>query len=176
MVMETKCQQNINTEVSIETTSEPTSWQEACAESARRAGVKSTPHRVATDVFRGNAEAIGEAAKPSSSKAGEMNKLETKYSQHLELRRQAGEILHWKFEPLKLRLAQRTYYNVDFSVVLAGGAIEMHETKGFWRDDARVKIKVAAEHFPEYNFVGVRWHRELGWQFENIPKGENHGR
>ncbi len=34
--------------------------------------------------------------------------------------------------------------------------MEMHEVKGFWEDDARVKIKVAAELFREFEIVGVQ--------------------
>lgn len=30
----------------------------------------------------------------------------------------------------------------------ADGVLELHEVKGFWSDDARVKIKVAADRFP----------------------------
>jgi hypothetical protein len=41
-------------------------------------------------------------------------------------------------------------------VILANGEVEMHEVKGFWRDDALVKIKVAAAMHP-YRFIAVQW-------------------
>lgn len=78
----------------------------------------------------------------------EMNKLEAAYCQELELRKRVGEIIWYGFETVKIRLADRTYYSPDFAIVLADGTLEIHEVKGFWEDDARVKIKVAAEHFP----------------------------
>ena len=40
---------------------------------------------------------------------GVMNGLEKKYAQHLEMRKMVGEIVDYKFEPLKLKLAPKTY-------------------------------------------------------------------
>jgi hypothetical protein len=85
---------------------------------------------------------------------GKMNKQEKTYSEYLEYRKHIKEITRWVFEPFKLRLADRTFYNVDFMVTLPDH-IELHEFKGHWEDDARVKIKVAAELFPEFQFIGV---------------------
>jgi hypothetical protein len=77
-----------------------------------------------------------------------MNKTEAAYAARLEAQRQAGDVLWWAFECLKLRLADATFYSPDFIVMLSDGSIEAHEVKGHWQDDARVKIKVAAETFP----------------------------
>lgn len=88
-------------------------------------------------------------------KAGRMNNAEFAYSKTLELRKIAGEILWYSFEGMTLRLADRTTYTPDFVVMLADRTLEMHEVKGFWTDDAKVKIKVAAEKFP-FRFVAVR--------------------
>lgn len=79
---------------------------------------------------------------------GEMNKLEAAYEQHLEERKQKGEIIWYAYEAIKLRLADKTFYTPDFAVQLANGELELHEVKGFWEDDAKVKIKVAAAQFP----------------------------
>jgi hypothetical protein len=54
----------------------------------------------------------------------------------------------FEYEAVKLRLADKTFYSPDFAVMVANGELEMHEVKGFWEDDARVKIKCAAEKFP----------------------------
>lgn len=86
--------------------------------------------------------------------AGHMNKTEAAYSQYLELRKRAGEILWFAFEGLKLRLADKTFYTPDFAAMAADGVIELHEVKGYWEDDARVKIKVAAAQFP-FRFIAV---------------------
>lgn len=77
-----------------------------------------------------------------------MNKTEAEYAGYLREVLQAGEIQWFAFEALKLRLANLTFYTPDFFVMTASGDLECHEVKGFWEDDARVKIKVAAELFP----------------------------
>lgn len=102
-----------------------------------------------------------------------MNKTEQSYSQHLEARRRAGEVLWVMFEPCSLRLADATHYRPDFFVMAADGVLEVHEVKGFWRDDARVKIKVAAALYP-FRFVAVRRVRGQ-WEFETFMDGEAAG-
>lgn len=104
-------------------------------------------------------------AKASRPEADAMNGTERRYAELLETQRRNGEILRWDFESVKLRLADLTYYTPDFRVILLDGTEEFHEVKGFWRDDARIKIKVAAEQHP-YRFVAVslvkkEWKREV---------------
>lgn len=77
-----------------------------------------------------------------------MNGLETRYAHYLEGLKRAGEIAWYEFDSVKLRLAEKTFYEPDFFVMMADGTLEIHEVKGFWEDDARVKIKVAAAKFP----------------------------
>ena len=86
---------------------------------------------------------------------GTMNKTEAAYAAALDARKAAGEVVWWKFEASKLRLANNTFYSPDFTVMLADGSIEQHEVKGHWQDDARVKIKVAADQHP-YRFIAVK--------------------
>jgi len=91
-----------------------------------------------------------------------MNKMETRYSQTLELLLKAGEIQHWSFESVKLRLADQTFYTPDFLVIDDEGQIQFHETKGFMRTAARVRLNVAADiHWWAYFFLvkadGQRW-------------------
>ncbi|ASY64458.1 hypothetical protein SJ05684_c30340 [Sinorhizobium sojae CCBAU 05684] len=102
-------------------------------------------------------------------KTGERNKTEQQYEAMLEDMRIAGDVLWYRFEGVKLRLADNTFYTPDFAVMLATGLMEMHEVKGFWQDDARVKIKVAAELYP-FRFIaavprkkkdGGGWHVEV---------------
>ncbi len=97
-----------------------------------------------------------------------MNKTEARYAQLLELLKRSGEILDYTFESLKFKLADKTYYTPDFLVVYPEH-FEIHEVKGFWRDDARVKIKVAAEQFPWFRFKAVQWERG-NWKCEHIGK------
>lgn len=86
---------------------------------------------------------------------GTMNKTEARYDEYLTQLQQKGLILWHKFEAVKLRLADNTFYSPDFAVLSAAGFMEMHEVKGYWMDDARVKIKVAASLYP-FKFVAVK--------------------
>lgn len=87
-------------------------------------------------------------------KSGQMNGTEKAYAQHLELLKSAGEIAYYSFDSVNLRLADKTFYKPDFLVMKSDGRIEIHEAKGFWTDDAKVKIKVAADKFP-FRFIAI---------------------
>jgi hypothetical protein len=98
---------------------------------------------------------------------GTMNKTETAYASHLDLRKLDGGILWYKFEGIKLRLADNTFYTVDFPLMRRDGMMEMHEIKGFMQDDANVKIKVAASMYP-FQFYIVR-KAKIGWDMVPVP-------
>ena len=99
-----------------------------------------------------------------------MNKTEARYAREvLGIRKMAGFVIDWRFEAIKLRLAKRTWYTPDF-IVWTPERIEIHETKGHWEDDARVKIKVAAEMFREFVFVAVQYKKGI-WIYERIEVG-----
>lgn len=100
----------------------------------------------------------------SRAKAAEAVNLKAKAAR-LESLKLAGEIADYRFECVKLRLADKTFYTPDFMVLRPDGEFEMHEVKGRWEDDARVKIKVAAAQFP-FKFVAIKkgkngWNREV---------------
>jgi hypothetical protein len=111
---------------------------------------------------------------------GEMNGLERAYQAVLEQRRIAGEVYRYAYESVNLRLADRTFYRPDFWVVLADGAIELHEVKGgHWEEQAKVRTKVAAALFPELRFVVAT--RALkrdggGWSYREVGEGELTGK
>jgi hypothetical protein len=109
---------------------------------------------------------------PSGLPEQAMNRTESRYAELLELRRRAGELERFSFEGVSIRLAHRTWYRFDFLVVPAGGRrCEIHEVKGHWEDDARVKIKVAASLHPQWTFYAVRLvgrGRRATWETERI--------
>lgn len=103
-------------------------------------------------------------------KVGALNKTESAYAARLQSLKDAGQIAWFKFEGLKLRLADNTFYTPDFAVMLADGTIECHEVKGFWQEDARVKIKVAADLYP-FRFIAIRAQTKReggGWHVEDF--------
>jgi hypothetical protein len=56
--------------------------------------------------------------------------------------------------------------------MVVDGTIEMHEVKGQWMDDARLKIKLAADQYP-FRFVALRTvpkSRGGGWEVEDFSR------
>jgi hypothetical protein len=103
-------------------------------------------------------------------KVGQLNKTEAAYEEMLRQRLIAGEVQWFRFEGLKLRLADNTFYTPDFAVLAANGQLECHEVKGYWTDDARVKIKIAAEMYP-MRFVACYLQPKKnggGWSYEEF--------
>jgi hypothetical protein len=101
-------------------------------------------------------------------KTGQKNKTEQAYEKHLETLRYVGKVLWFKFVGVKLRLADNTFYTPDFAVMLADGQMELHEVKGFWQDDARAKIKIAADLYP-FRFIAIKAKSKKdggGWDVE----------
>lgn len=123
---------------------------------------------------------FGRTRKPRQP--GSMNREESSYALFLEARKRAGEIADYAFEPEKFRLADKTFYTPDFRIVLPDGLVEFHEVKAYWakakrvgwEDDARVKIKVAAELHP-YHFVAAWKHKENGYEYERFAEGQETG-
>lgn len=99
------------------------------------------------------------------SQPGKMNGLERKYVRHLELRKVAGELSAYFWDAVSLRLADRTLYLPDFLVFDADGFLELHEVKGHWEDDARVKFKTAAAMYPQFKFIAITSRKGV-WHFE----------
>ena len=105
-------------------------------------------------------------------KPGAMNKGEAAYAAHLELLKMSGEVLWYRFEGVKLRLADNTFYTPDFVVLQKDAVMECHEVKGFWQDDARAKIKIAADLYPfRFKALKVRAKKHGGgWEEEDFSR------
>ncbi|WP_374191197.1 DUF1064 domain-containing protein [Caballeronia sp. S22] len=103
---------------------------------------------------------------------GEQNATERRYEAHLEQQKQAGEILWYLFEGIKLKLAPKTFLTVDYAVMSSSGQLEMHDVKGaraIFSDDAKVKMKVAADKYPFVFKVAFPKKRGAGgWEVEEI--------
>jgi hypothetical protein len=100
-----------------------------------------------------------------------MNKTEARYAQHLARLRAGGVILAFFFELFRLRLAHSTFYCPDFLVVRAERpVVQFHEVKGFMRDDAAVKVKTAAQLYPEFHFLVVRAAKGGRWTTTEVKR------
>jgi hypothetical protein len=111
-------------------------------------------------------------AKGKTGRKFGMNKTEAAYAQELDLRKRAGLIEWFMFEGIKLRLADKTFYTVDFFVMLSDGTLQAHEVKGRWEDAARVKIKVAASLYPIQFFAITKRAKKYGggWTYEDFEE------
>ena len=101
---------------------------------------------------------------------GTMNKTEAAYGAHLEDRESRGEVLWYRFEGLTFKLAPDCRYTPDFLVMLPDGLMECHECKGFWAEDEKIKIRLAADLFP-FRFVAMKKQakkRGGGWSREDF--------
>lgn len=132
---------------------------------------------IAAAMRRGEGKVVLDGAPDRSARAqqrrqpGTMNKTEAAYAAHLEAAKKMGQVLDFRFEAVKLRLADKTFYTPDFMVLTTDRLIEFHEVKGFWEDDARVKIKVAAEQHWWARFRAVKKlaaKRGGGWETEEF--------
>jgi len=89
-----------------------------------------------------------------------MNRYEGKIANELRIEVLQSRKLAFKFEGKKLRLADLTFYTPDFVVWDLDEVEFFIEVKGpFKREDAMIKLKVAAEQFP-YNQFWLADYRE----------------
>jgi len=98
------------------------------------------------------------------------NKTEAAYDEYLHSLFISGGILWYSFESMKMKLGKACYYNPDFAVVAKDGVLEFHEVKGYWMDDAKVKIKAASNNFP-FRFIAVFKLPKKnggGWKFQEF--------
>lgn len=88
-------------------------------------------------------------------KPGVMNGTEELYAAMLAARVRSGEVLFWWFESMTFKLADDCRYTPDFAVLMADCSLELVDAKGAGPIDPKslVKIKCAAEKFPQYLFV-----------------------
>lgn len=113
------------------------------------------------------------AQKPAAVKRREvMNGLEGKFAAEvLDVQKLNGEIADYRFEAITLRLAKGARFTPDFTVWLKDNTVRFIETKGFWRESARLRIKIAAEMYPQHKFIVVQKLRKKdgdGWKYETF--------
>lgn len=123
---------------------------------------------------RGKWSAVNRARARRPTSTG-MNRTEVAYARVLHLRKLAGEILHYEFEAITFRLADRSTYTPDFYVVENDLTLTFYEVKGSaaFKLDAvgRVKLKQAAKERPELRFIAAVQRTKKnggGWGYEEI--------
>ncbi len=105
------------------------------------------------------------------------SKLERDFAAHLEHWRAMGLVGSWWYERLTLKLADDVRLTPDFVVDKSVFGVSplrttVYEVKGpYIRDDARIKLRVAAEQFTWLRWVLVQ--REQGrWVYTELGAGK----
>jgi hypothetical protein len=102
---------------------------------------------------------------------GTMNETEKTYAWILEAKKQKKEILDYKYEGFKLRLADDCWYVVDFMVYRLDGVMEVHECKGpYIREDAMIKLRCIAEQYPFPVFLCQRVKKTTQFTIKKIGR------
>lgn len=118
-------------------------------------------------IHRGGGERSGMSIRDTTDQA-RLNKTERAYWEHLKQSQLLDGCILWiGVQDVTLKLADDTRYTPDFWTFEVGGQFVAREVKGFFREDAKVKIKVAARLFPWAKFLIVR-RTKYGWNEEEV--------
>jgi hypothetical protein len=105
------------------------------------------------------------SAKPQRIRPADgLNKTERAFAEML-----ATQDLQFWTQSIKFRLAGRTWYTPDFMVISRGWLVFV-EVKGFMRDDAAVKLKVAADMYPCFRWLLVYRAGQHGWEAREVTR------
>jgi hypothetical protein len=129
------------------------------------------------------AKTVNASKKVNPIKPVYKSKWEANYAHQLELRRLAGDIKGWEYEPKADRIllcewkwvgkrkSRRTYLP-DFKITHNDGSIEMVEVKGYAREDAIVKYQWSVINNPKYSWRMVTF-KKGRWIDLHYQKGIN---
>lgn len=109
--------------------------------------------------------------------SGEMNRVERRYSEELQLQKLAGMVKDFEFERITFRVGPDLRYTPDFDVIADDNVLEFYEVKPgkinrktgkhtyYAEGDAIVKLRATADKFPWFRFflvwpVGAAWHKK----------------
>lgn len=107
------------------------------------------------------------ASAPVRNLFGGMNKTEQQRAIELEALRRDGQIAAWWYEAVTFKLADDCRYTPDFLIQERDGSLRLEETKGFYRDDAKVKVKLCRSLFP-FPLRVLRKAKAGGWDVEDV--------
>lgn len=98
------------------------------------------------------------------------NKTESDFDRLLADLKHAGRIKDFRFEPVKIRLAGQTSLRIDFLVLRRDRTVAAVEIKGYWREDAKVKTKVAPEVCPFFDYYVAFRDGLRGWDVRPVDR------
>ena len=99
-------------------------------------------------------ETVTAQSAPIRQSRKQPNKTERRFElEYLELWRRERAIDSYQFEAITLKLANGVRYTPDYLVSAIGKTAKIFEVKGgFIREDAKIKLKVAAAEFSQFEF------------------------
>lgn len=103
---------------------------------------------------------------PTKNAAGQ-NKTEAAFAGYLDDLGRTDAILAYGFEAMKFKLGPRTWYTPDFVAFLPTGRMIAIEVKGFMRDDAAIKFKLAPVMHGQIQFFMVKRVRRR-WEWYTV--------
>lgn len=99
-----------------------------------------------------------------STDVDKLNKTERAYHQHLVCMN-----YQWLgVQNITLKLANDCRLTCDFAYLDKDGQLVLIDVKGFQREDALIKIKVAARQFPWIRFAIVKRVKGGGWDYQEV--------
>lgn len=94
------------------------------------------------------------------------SKLEASFADFLELSLKSGAMGWYRYEPMSFRIGPDARYRPDFgALVLPTRELWLYEVKGFWREAAKVRIKVAADMYPFFRWWTVEADKSAHYGF-----------
>lgn len=101
-------------------------------------------------------------------KDGALNKTEQAFAALLDQWKHEGKVLWWKAHAFNIRLADNTYYRIDFIALTSANELVIYETKGgYTSDKGQMKIKLAAEALPVMRiFKATKQDKKAGGGFK----------
>jgi len=100
--------------------------------------------------------------------ARHMNATETMRARELAALRHAGHIKDFWYECFRFKLAKDATYLPDFVILENDGTLRAEEIKGFWREAARVRVKVFAMLYPSFRIQVLKRANGGGWDVEDF--------
>ena len=115
-------------------------------------------------------ESAIEHPKPVAPPKPKMNKTEARYAAEFLAPQKHGLLIKdWGFERLRIYLGNRTWYWPDFDVVELNDSLTLVEVKGAYvREDAWIKLKIAASMYPHFNVVMAQYIKGQ-WIVRKVP-------
>lgn len=94
------------------------------------------------------------------------SRAEARYAEILESQRRSGQIDAWRHEAVTLTLADGCRYTPDF-LVIERGRMTLIEVKGFMREAARLRLRIAVEQYPHFGWYLI-WAKRSGFEPERL--------